>query len=132
MRLSELCEDYHRDGDGDPEILGITEDSRAIAPGWLFVAVPGTSQDGHRFVADAIARGASALVLERRVDGVDRLPAVFVSSSRLALAHLAARFHGHPARNLRLVGFTGTFGKTTTSEVLRALLAAGGRRVGVI
>ncbi len=132
MLFSQLC-DVFRPGAGepDPEITGITEDSRAIQPGWLFVAVPGTQLDGHRFIAEAVARGAAAVVAERPVNGV-RVPAAIVPSSRIALAQLSARFFGFPARELRLIGFTGTFGKTTTSEVLRALLTASGRGVGVI
>jgi UDP-N-acetylmuramoyl-L-alanyl-D-glutamate--2,6-diaminopimelate ligase len=133
MRLSDLGEEYRGPtGQPDPEIAGITEDSRAVKPGWLFVAVPGTRQDGHAFVDDAIGRGAAALIVERPVGGARAVPAAVVASSRAALAQVAARFHGDPARSLRLIGFTGTFGKTTTSEVLRALLAAGGRRVGLI
>lgn len=133
MRLSQLCDEYWRQSDQpDPEIAGVTEDSRAVQPGSLFVAVPGTRQDGHRFIADAVARGAAAVVAEQRLETAGRLPCIVVPSSRLALARLAARFYGEPARNLRLIGFTGTFGKTTTSEVLRALLAAAGRRVAVV
>ncbi len=132
MRLSELCDDYRTSAVmPDPEIRGISENSRAISPGWLFVAVRGTSLDGHSFVADAIARGAAAVVVERPVDCPPSVPSVVVPSSRLALARLAARFYGHPSRDLRVIGFTGSFGKTTTSEVLRALLAEGGRRVAV-
>jgi hypothetical protein len=76
--------------------------------------------------------GAAALIAEHQVDGASAVPTAIVASSRAALAHAAARFYGHPGRSLRLIGFTGTFGKTTTSEVLRALLAAGGRRVGLV
>lgn len=132
MRLSELCSDYHPGpGQIDAEISGITEDSREVRPGWLFVAVPGTRLDGHDFIADAARRGATAIVAERPVAGTG-LPTTIVPSSRAALAHLSARFYGNPSRRLRLVGFTGTFGKTTTSEVLRALLTAGGHCVGVV
>jgi len=132
MLFSELCGGYHpRPGQADPEITGISEDSREIRPGWLFVAVPGTRLDGHDFVTDAARRGAAAVVAERPVPGT-ALPTTIVPSARAALAQLAARFYGCPSRRLRLVGFTGTFGKTTTSEVLRALLTAGGHRVGVI
>jgi UDP-N-acetylmuramoyl-L-alanyl-D-glutamate--2,6-diaminopimelate ligase len=133
MRLSELCAEYATSPQQlDPDIVEVTEDSRQVRPGSLFVAIPGTRMDGHGFVEDAVSRGAAALLLEHPVEAPVALPVVFVPSSRTALAHVSARLHGNPAANLRLIGFTGTFGKTTTSEVIRALLAAGGHRVAVL
>ncbi|MGE5360538.1 MAG: Mur ligase family protein [Bacteroidales bacterium] len=132
MRLSELSRTHVPPAHLDPDILGVTEDSREVQPGWLFVAVPGTRMDGHHFVGDAIARGAAALVLQHAVEAPGHIPTLVVPSARAALAELAARFHGYPAQQLRMIGFTGTFGKTTTGEVLRALLAASGRRVAVL
>jgi UDP-N-acetylmuramoyl-L-alanyl-D-glutamate--2,6-diaminopimelate ligase len=132
MRLSTLAEDFNIRGPGDPDIPGLSEDSRRITPGMLFVAVPGTAQDGHAYVAEAIARGAAAIVAERSEDVPDDVPLVRVDSARRALAVLAARFYGAPAEVLQIVGFTGTFGKTSTSEILRVLLEAGGSRTGVL
>jgi UDP-N-acetylmuramoyl-L-alanyl-D-glutamate--2,6-diaminopimelate ligase len=114
-------------------VSGIAYDSRKIAAGELFVAIPGFKQDGRRFAADAVERGAAAVVAE----GADPLPGsptprVLVPSTRLALARLADAFHGHPSRRLTMVGITGTNGKTTTSLLVEALLAAGGRPTGVI
>lgn len=134
MRLSALMHGLSlKTGVGDPEITLITEDSRRVRPGALFVAVPGTSQDGHAFLRDALNRGAAALVVE----SAEALPAsgvahAVVPSTRQALALLASRFHGNPAASLRLIGFTGTFGKTTTSDVLRSLLAAATLQPAVI
>lgn len=116
----------------DPEITGISEDSRRITPGMLFVAVPGTALDGHAYIADASRRGAAAIVAERREPMPAGAPLVVVPSARQALARLAARFYGHPANTLQLIGFTGTFGKTSTSDIVRALLEAGGFRPGVL
>jgi UDP-N-acetylmuramoyl-L-alanyl-D-glutamate--2,6-diaminopimelate ligase len=131
-RLSELAGDFVRaGGPGDPEITAVTEDSRRVTPGALFVAVTGTVADGHDFIADALARGAAAVAVERR-GAPSTTPAIVVSSAGDALATLSARFHGHPARDLTLVGFTGTFGKTSTSEILRALLDAAGVEPAVI
>jgi UDP-N-acetylmuramoyl-L-alanyl-D-glutamate--2,6-diaminopimelate ligase len=127
MRLSELT---GLPSSADPEITGLTEDSRRVGPGMVFVAVPGTALDGHAFVADAISRGAVAIVAERDVAAA--VPVVRVPSGRSALAEMAARFYGHPARKLDIIGFTGTFGKTSTSDVLRQLLDAAGRRTGVL
>jgi UDP-N-acetylmuramoyl-L-alanyl-D-glutamate--2,6-diaminopimelate ligase len=114
----------------DPEITGLTEDSRRVTPGMVFVAVPGSALDGHAFIDEAVSRGASAVVVER--DVAAGVPVVRVPSARRALAEMAARFHGHPARDLQIIGFTGTFGKTSTSDVLRQLLDASGRRTGIL
>jgi UDP-N-acetylmuramoyl-L-alanyl-D-glutamate--2,6-diaminopimelate ligase len=116
-----------------PTVTGIAYDSRKVAPGELFVAVPGLKQDGRRFVADALGRGAAAVVLE----GADVLVGsatgrVIVPSSREALARLADAYFGHPSRALTVVGITGTNGKTTTSFLVDALLRAGGRATGLV
>ena len=130
MRLSELAAGYDLRGP-DVEITGLSEDSRRIAPGMLFVAVRGTADDGHNFIGDALSRGAAAVALESG-EVPPSVPRVAASSSRSALAEFAARFYGYPARDLQIIGFTGTFGKTSTSGILRDLLTAGGTRVGVL
>jgi len=133
MRLSELVTGFQIVPAGaDPEITAITEDSRRVRPGALFVAVPGTLLDGHAYIADAVSRGAAAIVAERTGAIPPGVPVVRVPSSRAGLALLAARFHRPAASTLSLVGFTGTFGKTSTSEILRALLDASGARTGVL
>jgi UDP-N-acetylmuramoyl-L-alanyl-D-glutamate--2,6-diaminopimelate ligase len=115
------------------EVTGLAYDSRKVAPGDLFVAIVGLKADGRRFVGEALERGASAVVLE----GADVLNGsatgrVIVPSSREALARLADAYFGHPSRALTVVGITGTNGKTTTSLLVDALLAADGRPTGVI
>jgi UDP-N-acetylmuramoyl-L-alanyl-D-glutamate--2,6-diaminopimelate ligase len=110
-------------------VTGLSADSRRVRPGDLFVAVPGTSQDGARFVADAIAAGASAVCAATPVDGV---PTVVADDPRAALADLAAAFYDHPARDVAIVGITGSLGKTSTALLTQACLAGGGVRVGVI
>jgi UDP-N-acetylmuramoyl-L-alanyl-D-glutamate--2,6-diaminopimelate ligase len=133
MRLSRLLAGFRiSPPDADPEITGITEDSRKVRPGTLFVAVPGTLLDGHAYIADALSRGAAAVVAERTGAIPPHVPFARVPSSRTALAAIAARFFGTTASKLSLIGFTGTFGKTSTSEVLRALLDASGARTGVL
>lgn len=127
MHLSDLTQ---RPSSPDPLVTGVTEDSRRVSPGMLFVAVPGSTLDGHAFVDGAVARGAVAIVAERDVTAA--VPVIRVDSARKALADLASRFHGNPARDLHLIGFTGTFGKTSTSDVLRQLLDAAGRRTAVL
>ncbi|HXW08185.1 MAG TPA: Mur ligase family protein [Vicinamibacterales bacterium] len=133
MRLSTLAADLGSAPlESDPEISGLTEDSRRVAPGMLFVAVPGTALDGHAYIAEAVNRGAVAVVAERAGTVPAGVPVVRVPSARAALAVLAARFSNHPADGLHLIGFTGTFGKTSTSEILRRLLEAGGVPTGVL
>jgi UDP-N-acetylmuramoyl-L-alanyl-D-glutamate--2,6-diaminopimelate ligase len=132
VRLSELARGYRIHPAGlDPEITGITEDSRKVAPGTLFVAVRGTSDDGAKYVREAMARGAVAIAgdLSEVPDGV---PYVCGADARAALAELAMRYFANPARELKIIGFTGTFGKTSTSDVLQQLLSAGGARAGVL
>ncbi len=123
----------------DVPISAVCHDSRRATPGALFVAVPGFRADGHDYIGEAVAAGAAAVVVQadRRakwqavVDG-GRLPAIVVPDSRRALAALAAAFHGHPARRLRVVGVTGTDGKTTTIHLINALLEAAGYRTGLL
>lgn len=133
MRLSALAKGYRLGNlSRDPDITLVTEDSRKVRPGAMFVAVIGTARDGHDFVRDALDRGAAAVVVERQDAAPTGVATLVVPSTRQALATLAARFHGEPARSLRLIGFTGTFGKTTTCDILRALLEASGMRPGVL
>ncbi len=135
MTLAELVQSLdvvERIGDANVAIGGIADDSRAVKPGSLFVAVRGERVDGHRFVAQAIGAGAAALVVEEPSAGPSSVPVVRVRNTRKALGVLAGRFYGEPAFRLTLVGVTGTNGKTTTTYLCKALLEAVGRRVGLI
>ena len=133
MKLLEALPDRTVVGQLPDEIRGVAYDSRKVEPGQIFVAIPGLKQDGRRFVEDALARGATAVVLE----GSDLLEGrsvgrVLVPSSREALARLSDAVFGHPSGALTVIGITGTNGKTTTSYLVDALLTAQGRRTGVI
>ena len=130
--LAALAAEYEIRGDARTAITNITEDSRRVEPGALFVAVPGTADDGHRYIDDALKRGAMAVCVERPDLAPPGVPAVIASPARRALAIMAGRFFGEPARDLEIIGFTGTFGKTTTSHVLQRLLDSAGRRTAVI
>ena len=101
-----------------------------MTPGALFFCVPGEHSDGHEHAADAVAAGAVALVVERPLGlGV---PELLVPSVRAAMAPLAARFHGDPSARLRVIGVTGTNGKTTSTFLIRALLEAAGERCALV
>jgi len=120
-------------GNQFPDILieAITADSRQVKPGSLFVAVKGATFDAHRFISDVIDRGAAAVV-GTQPDLVLPVPYIQVLDSRLSLAYLAAAFYGYPARKLRMIGVTGTDGKTTTTNLLYQILLAAGLRTGMI
>ncbi|HET6348633.1 MAG TPA: Mur ligase family protein, partial [Candidatus Krumholzibacteria bacterium] len=114
-------------------VSGISADSRGVKTGDVFVAVRGVSADGHRFVGDAIQRGAAAVVMEHADPAIaGRVPCVVVTDSSKAVALLAARFQGNPADRLRLCGVTGTNGKTSTTHLVRAILAQEGLKTGLI
>jgi UDP-N-acetylmuramoyl-L-alanyl-D-glutamate--2,6-diaminopimelate ligase len=112
------------------EIRGLAYDSRAVHAGDLFFCVSGFRSDGHAFAAQAVRDGAVALVLERPVEL--NVPQIRVASVRAAMAPMAARFYGDPGAELRVVGVTGTNGKTTTAYLLHALLEASGERCGLL
>ena len=136
MRLAALLADVPGavllQGHPDARVRGVGHDSRTIAPGELFVAVPGLRHDARRFAADALARGAVGVVVEgaAQLEAPADRAVVRVPSARAALADLAAALHGHPSRRLRLVGVTGTDGKTTTTRLVSAILERGGLRTG--
>ncbi|HJQ75496.1 MAG TPA: UDP-N-acetylmuramoyl-L-alanyl-D-glutamate--2,6-diaminopimelate ligase [Gaiellaceae bacterium] len=112
------------------DVRDLAYDARNVTPGALFFAVPGERADGHDFAPEAVERGAVALVVERRLDVA--VPQVVVADARAAMAPAADTFFGEPTRELEVVGVTGTSGKTTTSFLLFAILAAAGRRPGLL
>ncbi|MCU1344427.1 MAG: murE [Acidimicrobiia bacterium] len=117
-------------GEGSVEVADLTLNSRAVEPGWLFCAVPGSRVDGHDFVDQALERGASALLVERPLDR--DVPQVVVPSSRLAMAPVASALFGHPSRQMTVVAVTGTNGKTTVAYLLASIWRAAGINAGVI
>ena len=106
------------------ELVDLTHDSREVGPGWAFACVPGEHHDGHEFAPGAVAAGATLLIVERRLP-LD-VAQVVVSDVRRAMGPIAAHVHGHPATKLRVIGITGTNGKTTTTHLVGAILRAAG------
>ncbi len=114
----------------DPAVSDVHFDSRAVTPGSLYVAIRGARADGHDFIPSALERGAAAIVVERSPE-ID-VPRLVVSDSRQALGWAAAAVHGYPARDLHLIGVTGTNGKTTIAHMLAAMAPGSGRQMAVI
>lgn len=120
-------------GDGERPVGGLTCDSRAVKPGDCFFAVRGTQADGHAFIPAAVAAGAAAVVCEQLpADPAPGVTYVAVPDSAGAMADLAAAFYDYPSRELKLVGITGTNGKTTTATLLYDLVRALGYKAGLI
>lgn len=113
-------------------ITAIEIDSRAVRPGALFVALRGTHTDGHRFVADAIAHGAAAVVVEEGRGNARGVAEIVVPDSARALSRLADAFYGSPSQRLRIAGVTGTNGKTTVTHFVGAICTAAGIPTGII
>ena len=128
--LTELCVALQREGLLEQatttalSVTGVTADSRSVTPGMVYVAVRGSQADGHRFITDAVARGAAAVVVEQETTAT--VAAVRVSDGRRAALALGRYWYGDPGSRLTLVGITGTNGKTTTTSLVRHLLNAAG------
>ncbi len=137
MKLTDLLAalpDARVAGPVDLEITHLTADSRQARPGSLFVAYRGVSVNGHRFIPSALERGALAVVGEAAPGDLPAMPPTYVqvADGRLALAHLAAAWHGYPSQRLKVIGITGTDGKTTTSTLIQSILLAAGHPSGLV
>ncbi|WP_206831242.1 UDP-N-acetylmuramoyl-L-alanyl-D-glutamate--2,6-diaminopimelate ligase [Alicyclobacillus fructus] len=136
MRLRQLFQpfvNFQVTNAENPDVLNITTDSRAVEQGSLFAAIRGHTVDGHRFVRQAVERGAVAVMVEEPVADVpESIPQVVVPDTRHWSALVADRLFGSPSRQLRVIGVTGTNGKTTVTHIVRHLLDASGRRAGLI
>ena len=120
-------------GDGSTTVAALAYDSRAVTQGDCFFATRGTQSDGHDFIPDAVAKGASAVVCEQLpAETAHGVAYVVVPDAAGALADMAAAFYGHPSRELKLVGITGTNGKTTTATLLYDLVRALGYKAGLV
>ncbi|MDQ7822685.1 MAG: UDP-N-acetylmuramoyl-L-alanyl-D-glutamate--2,6-diaminopimelate ligase [Candidatus Eremiobacteraeota bacterium] len=135
MKLKELLHsiaDSHVVGSREIDVTGIAYDSRQAFPGCLFCCIKGFKADGHDFIADALSRGAKTVCLEKPMELPDGVVKVVVPHSRRALALMSAEFYGHPSRKLKIIGVTGTNGKTTTTSLIEMMLTACGVKTGLI
>ena len=126
----EIIEIAYENERWDREISSLTADSRESLPEGLFVCLTGGKTDGHTYASEAVKNGVAAIITERKLD--QPVPQVIVKNTRVALARLASAFYGEPSQRLKVIGITGTNGKTTTAHMLAAALKAGGKKVGVI
>ncbi len=130
MRLYELLEGKVKTGLADVDIKGLTDDSRKVQEGYLYICVKGGSFDGHSVAADMLEKGAAAVIAERDLGLGDKQ--IIVSNSREFYGELCAAWFGHPERRMRFIGVTGTNGKTTITTVMKRLLTENGHKVGLI
>ena len=136
MRLSRLVaclkekEIYYKGEEPDREIFSLCADSREMENDSLFFCLTGGKTDGHAYAKEAVQNGAVAIVAERKTDA--DVPHVLVKDTREALATLSANFYGDPTQTLKVIGITGTNGKTTTTHMLASILEAAGKKVGKI
>lgn len=119
-------------GQADTPVLGVTGDSRRVSPGSVFVAVKGALVDGHAYVHEAIAQGCCAVVVEKSPVGIEPGAVIRVEDTHLAYGFLAAAYYGYPAREMTIIGLTGTNGKTTTAWIIEQMLMAAGKQTGVL
>ncbi len=120
------------EGSIDAEVTGICYDSRRVTPGMLFVAIPGQRTDGHQFIQNAIERGAVAIVYEQNGFLPHRATKIKVEDARQALAQLSAAFYRRPSQRLKMIGITGTNGKTTVAFMIKHILESAGHKTGLL
>lgn len=135
MKLTKLIErlDYECiNGSMDADVKDVINDSRKVSDGSLFICIKGAVTDGHQYVPDVIKRGAKVLVVQEDVKAPEDVTVIKVDDSRYAMALISAAYFGYPADQLKVIGITGTKGKTTTTYMVKSILEAAGHKVGLI
>ncbi len=135
MRLTQLLERLRYEVSQGSDGINVTElinDSRKVTEGSVFVCIRGAVSDGHAFARDVAEKGAAALVVEKDVDVPQNVTVIRVEDTRYALALMSAAYFGYPAEKLKVIGITGTKGKTTTTYMVKSILEGVGHKVGLI
>ncbi|MDD4237410.1 MAG: UDP-N-acetylmuramoyl-L-alanyl-D-glutamate--2,6-diaminopimelate ligase [Desulfotomaculaceae bacterium] len=132
QELLKSVEVHAKDGPQGTVLTGITHDSRKVRPGFLFIAVQGFKHDGNEYIHQAVEKGAVAVVAEKVASIPSTVAWALVADSRQALALMSASFYGNPTTNMRMLGVTGTNGKTTTTNLIAAVLDEAGHKTGLI
>ena len=135
MKLDKLLERLQYEvvqGSDGTEVTTLVNDSRKVEAGSVFVCISGAVSDGHRFAADVASKGAAAVVVEKDVEVPSDVTVIKVADTRYALALMSAAYFGYPADKLKIIGITGTKGKTTTTYMIRSILEGVGHKVGLI
>ena len=135
MKLNQLLERLKyqvAQGSDETEITTLVNDSRKVEAGSVFVCISGAVSDGHKYIPDVAAKGAAAIVVERDVEAPEHMTVIRVEDTRYALALMSAAYFGYPAEKLKVIGITGTKGKTTTTYMIKSILDSVGYKVGLI
>ena len=135
IKLKQLLEGIEFEqiqGDSEVEVTSVEFDSRKVQEGCLFLCIKGANFDGPRAALEAVEKGAKALVVEREVRVPKEVALVKVKDSRYAMAFISAHYFGNPSKELKIIGITGTKGKTTTTYLVKSILESAGRKVGLI
>ena len=135
MKLNKLLERLEYDvvqGTDEAAVTTLVNDSRKVDAGSVFVCISGAVSDGHKYAADVAAKGAAAVVVEKDVEVPADVTVIRVQDTRYALALMSAAYFGYPAEKLKIIGITGTKGKTTTTYMIRSILEGVGHKVGLI
>lgn len=135
MKLTQLLKRLEYEviqGSDDIEVSTLINDSRKVEEGSVFVCITGAVSDGHKYINEVADKGASAVIVEKEVDAPDDITVIRVSDTRYALALMSAAYFGYPAEKLKVIGITGTKGKTTTTYMVKSILEGVGHKVGLI
>ncbi|HKM20505.1 MAG TPA: UDP-N-acetylmuramoyl-L-alanyl-D-glutamate--2,6-diaminopimelate ligase [Lachnospiraceae bacterium] len=133
--LKELLQGFEYEcTQGSAEIMvdKVVYDSRKVQKDCVFICISGANFDGHSIAAEVVANGATAIIVEKEVSVPDHVTVIKVSDTRYAMAHISAAYFGHPADKMKMIGITGTKGKTTTTYLIRSILENAGYKVGLI
>ena len=132
IKLLERLEYECINGSLDVDVKDVINDSRKVSDGSLFICIRGAVSDGHKYVPDVIVKGAKVLVVEKRVEAPEDITVIRVEDSRYAMALISAAYYDYPAKKLKVIGITGTKGKTTTTYMVKSILESAGHKVGLI